>query len=75
MKKILFYLLDKFYFNDFIEFKKMKLKEDNQEFKIYRELHYKKLFGHEDYNRHKSCPKGCGRTIDNCNCMDRAFGY
>ena len=70
MKELLLWLLERFYLADLKEWKQKELESD----RIVIE-YYKKYFSNDDYDSNKKCPKGCGRSIKNCRCMDIAFGY
>ena len=70
MKKILLCLLEKFYLAELKEWKQKELESD----RVVMEF-YKKYFSNNDYNQNKQCPSGCGRSIQGCRCIDRAFGY
>ena len=70
MKKILLWLLEKFYLAELKEWKQKELESDRLII-----AYYKEYFSNEDYNQNKQCPNGCGRSIKQCRCTDRAFGY
>ena len=70
MKTILLWLLEKHYSAELKKWKQEKLESD-----IFVVEYYKKYFSNTDYNENKLCPNGCGRSIQCCNCIDRAFGY
>ena len=70
MKKILLWLLEKNYLAELKEWKRKELESEGASLEF-----YKKYFSNNDYNQNKQCPKGCGRSIQGCRCIDRAFGY
>jgi hypothetical protein len=70
MEKILLWLLENFYLAELKEWKQKKLESDRVEIGF-----YKKYFSNNDYNQNKQCLKGCGRSIQGCRCIDKAFGY
>jgi len=70
MKKILLWLLEKSYSAELKEWKQEKLESD----KVVDEF-YRKYFSRTDYDKNKKCSGNCGRSVNNCRCMDRAFGY
>lgn len=70
MKKILLWVLENFYLAELKEWKQKELESDRVVIDF-----YKKYFSNKDYNQNKQCNKGCGRSIQECRCIDRAFGY